>query len=221
MTALCLALIPNMGIIIPNMGTTKRTRSTGGLADALFSATQQRVLAQLFGQPQRTFYASELISLTGGGSGAIQRELARLERSGLIVSERRGAQKHYRANPASPLFEELCSIAHKTFALAEPLREALRPLASRMKAAFVYGSVAKREDTARSDIDLMIVSDTLDFATVIGALHPLEAKLGRPINPSIFNTREFARKRKEGGFVSRVIEQPRLWIIGGDDALTT
>ncbi len=209
-----------MGIFIPKMGTNKQIRSSGGLADALFSATQQRVLAQLFGQPHRTFYASELIFLTGGGSGAIQRELARLERSGLITSERRGAQKHYQANSASPLFDELCSIAHKTFALAEPLREALRPLAPRITAAFVYGSVARREDTARSDIDLMIVSDTLDFESVIGALYPLEARLGRPINPSIFKAREFARKRKEGGFVSRVIEQPRLWIIGSDHDLT-
>ena len=146
--------------------------------------------------------------------------MARLERSGLITSERRGAQKHYQANSASPLFDELCSIAHKTFALAEPLREALRPLAPRITAAFVYGSVARREDTARSDIDLMIVSDTLDFESVIGALYPLEARLGRPINPSIFKAREFARKRKEGGFVSRVIEQPRLWIIGSDHDLT-
>lgn len=205
---------------MPIMGTKHQTRSSGGLADALFSATQQRVLAQLFGQPQRTFYANELIALTGGGSGAIQRELARLERSGLLTSERRGAQKHYQANPASPLFEELCSIARKTFALTEPLREALRPLVPRIRMAFVYGSVARREDTARSDIDLMIVSDDLDFGTVIGALHPLEERLGRPINPNILGSDEFSRKRKESGFLSRVLEQPKLWIIGSDDDLT-
>jgi predicted nucleotidyltransferase len=202
------------------MGMPKRTRSSGSLADALFSATQQRVLAQLFGQPDRTFYANELISLTGGGSGAIQRELARLERSGLITSERRGAQKHYQANSASPLFDELCSIARKTVALVEPLREALKPLASRIKAAFVYGSVAKRQDTARSDIDLMVVSDSLDFQTLVSAVYELDARLGRPINPHILTIREFAKRRQEGsGFVGRVADQPKLWIIGKENDL--
>lgn len=212
--------IPTLGTIMPIMGTDMRHRIVGSLADALFTTTQQRVLAQLFGQPTRSFYATELITLTGGGSGAVQRELARLEASGLIVSERRGSQKHYQANPDSPLFDELCSIIGKTVGLAEPLREALKPLAPQIKAAFVYGSVAKRQDTARSDIDLMVVSDSLDFATVVGAIYPLEEKLGRPINPNIFKTEEFARRRKEGaGFLSRVAEQPKLWIIGGENDL--
>lgn len=212
--------MPDMGIIVPIMGMSKRRRTVGSLADALFTTTQQRVLAQLFGRPDRSFYANELIDLTGGGSGAVQRELARLEASGLIVSERRGSQKHYQANPGSPLFEELCSITRKTVGLAEPVREALKPLAPSIKAAFIYGSVAKREDSARSDIDLMIVSDSLDFTTVVGAIYPLEAKLGRPINPSIFKTVEFARRRREGdGFLSRVTGQPKLWIIGGEDDL--
>ena len=169
----------------------------------------------LFGQPDRSFYANELISLTGGGSGAIQRELAKLEHSGLITSERRGSQKHYQANAASPLFDELCSIARKTFALIEPLSEALAPLIPQIVAAFVYGSVANREDHAGSDIDLMVISDSLDFATLVAVLYPLEAKLGRPINPNIFDSKEFARKRQESGFLSRVIEQPKLWLVGG------
>lgn len=212
--------MPKLGIIIPEMGMARSVQAQGSLADALFSKTQQRVLAQLFGRPDRTFYANELISLTGGGSGAIQRELARLERSGLITSERRGAQKHFQANPASPLFEELRSIVRKTVGLAEPLREALQPLAPRIKAAFVYGSVAKRADSARSDIDLMIVSDKLDFATVVGALYPLEAKLGRAINPNIFKSREFAKRlKKSDGFLKRVIAQPKLWIIGSENEL--
>ena len=216
--------MPNLGSVMPEMGM-KRTSSESaqprGLATALFSITQQRVLGLLFGQPDRSFYANELISLTGGGSGAIQRELAKLEHSGLITSERRGSQKHYQANAASPLFDELCSIARKTFALVEPLREALDPLIPQIVAAFVYGSVAKREDRARSDIDLMVISDSLDFATLVSVLYPLEEKLGRPINPNIFDSKEFARKRHESGFLSRVIEQPKLWLIGGDNDLPT
>ncbi|MGH8528508.1 MAG: transcriptional regulator, partial [Nevskiales bacterium] len=167
-------------MIVPNMGTKrypdKAPPQPTGLGDALFSTTQQRVLGLLFGQPDRSLYARELISLAGGGSGAIHRELVRLENSGLIIAERRGVQKHYKANPQSPLFDELCSIARKTVGLAEPLREALKPVASKIRAAFVYGSVAKRADTARSDIDLMIISDHVDFATVIEAIYPLQER---------------------------------------------
>src|SRR3990172_358259 len=129
-----------MGSNIPIMGiakikTTRRPQST--MADALFSTTQQRVLGLLFGQPERSFYATEIIGLAESGSGAVQRELARLEQSGLVTVRRLGSQKHYQANPDSPLFEELCGIARKTVGLAEPLREALAPFAALIAAAFV------------------------------------------------------------------------------------
>jgi len=106
------------------MGTTsaspaKATRAIG-LADALFSGTQQRVLGLLFGQPERSFYATELIALAGAGSGAVQRELARLAQSGLVTVQPLANRKHYRANPASPIYTELCAIARKTIAAAEP-----------------------------------------------------------------------------------------------------
>jgi predicted nucleotidyltransferase len=127
----------------------------------LFIGTQQRVLGLLFGQPTRSYYANELIGMAGAGSGAVQRELARLTRSGLLTVRPVGNQKHYQANPDSPLFAELCGIAQKTVGLAVPLREALMPLAPQIQAAFVYGSVAKRQDTVASDIDLMLISDTL------------------------------------------------------------
>ena len=212
-----------MGSSIPRMGRRKsipRRRREGSLADALFSTTQQRVLGLLFGQPDRSFYATELIGLAGAGSGAVQRELARLEQSGLVTVRRLGTQKHYQANPESPLFSELTSIARKTVGLAEPLREALAPLASRVIAAFVYGSVAKRRDTAASDIDLMVVSDSLTYADVFGALEPLAAKLGRAVNPTVYSRRELARRRKEdNAFVTRVLAQDKVWIVGTEDDL--
>jgi predicted nucleotidyltransferase len=201
--------------------TTAPRRLESSLADALFSTTQQRVLGLLFGQPERSFYATELIGLARGGSGAVQRELARLEQSGLVTVRRLGSQKHYQANPESPLFSELASIARKTVGLAEPLREALAPFASRVSAAFVYGSVAKRRDTAASDIDLMVVSDRLTYAQVFGALEPLAARLGRTINPIVYSRRELARRRNEdNAFVTRVLAQPKIWIIGTEDDLS-
>jgi predicted nucleotidyltransferase len=201
--------------------TTAPRRLESSLADALFSTTQQRVLGLLFGQPERSFYATELIGLARGGSGAVQRELARLEQSGLVTVRRLGSQKHYQANPESPLFSELAGIARKTVGLAEPLREALAPFASRVSAAFVYGSVAKRRDTAASDIDLMVVSDRLTYAQVFGALEPLAARLGRTINPTVYSRRELARRRNEdNAFVTRVLAQPKIWIIGTEDDLS-
>ena len=205
------------------MGMAKaksRSRSGTSLADALFSKTQQRVLRLLFGQPTQSFYARELIGLIGAGSGAVQRELARLEQSGLVTVRRVGSQKHYQANPDSPLFPELTSIAQKTVALAEPLREALEPLASKIDLAFVYGSIAKRTDTASSDIDLLIVSDRVTYQEIFAALEELGAQLGRKINPTVYTREELAKRRKQGqAFATRVLAQPKVWIIGSENDL--
>jgi predicted nucleotidyltransferase len=208
--------MPNMGIM-----TSSPTKSLAtSLADALFSTTQQRVIGLLFGQPERSFYANEVIRLAGAGSGAVQRELARLAQSGLVTARRLGNQKHYQANPDSPIFAELCNIAVKTVGLAEPLREALAPLASRIRAAFVYGSVAKRKDTAASDIDLMVVSARVTYADVFSAIEAVSAKLGRTINPTVYTPQEMARRIERGNaFVTRVLAQPKLWLIGEEHDL--
>jgi predicted nucleotidyltransferase len=190
------------------------------LADALFTKTQQRVLGVLFGQPDRSVYANELIRMAGTGSGAAQRELARLADSGLVVSRRVGHQKHYQANTDAPLFDELRSIVLKTVGLAEPLRAALQPLSSSIRAAFVYGSVAKAADRATSDIDLMLVSDSLSYGEVFRALERAATQLGRPVNPTVYTAAEFAKRTSgENAFVARVLEQPKIWIIGGEDDL--
>lgn len=199
---------------------SKAVLPSSSLAAALFSGTQQRVLGLLFGQPDRSFYATELISLAGVGSGAVQRELARLAQSGLVTVKPVGNQKHYQANPASPIYAELCGVVRKTVGLAEPLRAALAALAPQIKAAFVYGSIAKKEDTASSDIDLMLVSDTLSYGDAILALQSATEAFGREVDPTIFTPQDLAKRLREGGsFVSRVLEQPKIWLIGGPDDL--
>ena len=210
--------IPNLGIFMPNMGTRRlASPQRSGLADALFSGTKQRVLGLLFGQPARSFYASELIGLAESGSGAVQRELASLAQSGLVNVTAVGNQKHYQANAASPLFEELCGIVLKTVGMAEPLREALEPLMGRIDAAFVYGSVAKRADTARSDIDLMLLGDDVSYGDVFTALDAASGKLGRTVNPTILTRGDFAKRlNAKDSFLTRVLEQPKIWIIGGE-----
>ena len=210
------------------MGTSPHQRvseaaalyASTNLADALFTTTQQRVLGCLFGEPGRTFSISELIQTTGAGSGAVQREVARLAGSGLLLMEPLGNQKRYRANPDAPIHDELAAIVRKTFGLAAPLREALAPLANRLQMAFVYGSVAKGSDTAASDIDLMLVTEDLTYPEVMAALHPLMERLGREINPTLY-TRTDLRKRIDAGnsFITRVLAQPRIWLIGGEHDL--
>lgn len=208
--------MPNMGMKAKTAPPPPRT----SLADALFSTTQQRVLAYLFGQPERSFFATELIGLAGGGSGAVQRELASLAQSGLVTVTRIGTQKHYQANPASPIYAELCSIARKTVGLAEPLREALAPLAKRIVAAFVFGSVAKRSDTAASDIDVLVLSDSVDYADAFVALQTAEAKLGRTVNPTVYTPADWRKKHRNGNaFVTKVAAQPKLFLIGTEEAL--
>lgn len=204
----------------PRVSEAAALYASANLSDALFTATQQRVLGCLFGQPGRSFSISELIQTTGAGSGAVQRELARLTGSGLLSVEQVGKQKLYRANPASPIHDEIVAIVRKTFGLAMPLRDALTPLADRLHAAFVFGSVAKGTDTASSDIDLLLVSDALTYADAMAALHPLMERLGREINPTLYTRAELRKRIAEGNsFVTRVLAQPRLWLIGSDDAL--
>ncbi len=191
-----------------------------GLADALFTTGQQRVLGLLFGQPQRSFTVSDIIAATGAGSGAAQREVAKLLASGLVTVRPMGNQRHYQANAEAPIHAELVGIIRKTIGLAEPLRKALVPLAGKITAAFVYGSVAKRSDTASSDIDLLILSDSLTYADIVGALHPAIEQLGREIHPTLYSRTELAKRIKQGNaFVARVLEQPKLWVMGGESDL--
>ena len=163
--------------------------SSQSLADAMFTATQQRLFGLLFGQPNRSFFVTELIELAGVGRGAVQRELTRLERSGLAIIERHGTQKHYRANPASPIFEELCSIVRKTVGVVEQVRRALEPLEAQMSLALIYGSVAKHSDSAGSDIDLLVVSDDLTLEDIYSRLADVEKQLGRQIRPTLYTAR--------------------------------
>lgn len=213
--------MPILGIKMPKMGISRtpiEAAPRASLADALFSGTQQRVLGLLFGQPERSFYATELINLAGAGSGAVQRELARLVQSGLVTVKPLGNQKHYQANPASPIYAELCGMVRKTVGLAEPLRAALAPLAEQIQAAFVYGSVAKKQDTASSDIDLMLLSDGLSYADLYAALEAVGAQLGRAVNPTILSKQELTKRVQQGeAFITRVLAQPKVWLMGGED----
>jgi len=189
------------------------------VADALFTKAQQRVLGVLFGNPGRSFFANEVIALAGTGTGAVQRELTRLAASGLVTAKRVGNQKHYQANAASPVFDELRGLVIKTSGIADVLRTALAPLTNRIGAAFVYGSVAKKKDSTASDIDLMVLSDSLTYGDVFAVLEEGAARLGRRVNPTVYSRQEITRRIKQGNsFVTRVLAQPKIWLVGNEHA---
>jgi len=191
--------------------------SGSGLAGALFSTVQRRVLGYIFHDPNRTFYKSQIVRDLHSGTGAVARELDRLERSGLVLVEQVGNQKHYRANKNSPIFHELRAIVQKTVGLHDPLQEALEPIADQIKIAFVYGSVAKGTDTARSDVDLMVVGDNLTYSDLYEGLHKAEKKLSRTVNPTIMERDEWSRKLKgHSSFLQNVLQQRKIFIIGSE-----
>ena len=198
------------------MGTIENNKT--GLGDALFSKTQRQILGLLFGHPDKSFYAKEIVRFAGVGIGTVQRELEKLSSVGLLTIKKVGNQKHYQVNRKSAIFEELRGIVLKTFGVAEVLRQALGELADRIQAAFVYGSVAKGSDTADSDVDIMIIADNVSYDEVFSALSATEAKLGRTVSPTLYQIPEFKRKlASDSSFLTRIVDQPKIFLIGSQD----
>lgn len=203
------------------MGISKASEDAPlSISDALFPLVRQRVLALLFGRAERSFYANEVIALAQSGSGAVQRELAALSEAGLLTVTRVGNQRHYQANSASPVFAELRGLVLKTSGLADVLRAALAPLASQISGAFVYGSVAKQTAGASSDVDVMIVSETLSYAEAFAVLESAAASLARPVNPTLYTPAEFTRRvAQDHAFIKRALEHPKIWLLGSEREL--
>jgi predicted nucleotidyltransferase len=215
--------MPAMGIQIHAESTPPRHHehtppgydTPSSLADALFTATQQRVLSLLFGHPERSFYANQLIKLSGSGSGAVQRELTRLASSGLVTVQRVGNQKHYQANAESPIFDELCGLVLKTVALTAPIRRALEPLADRIELALLYGTSVKGTDTASSDVYLLVVAEDLSLEELYAVLAPIESALQRELSPSLYTRQEFERRKDDPDSpVSRLLAGEHRVVIG-------
>jgi len=188
------------------------------LADALLTKTQQKVLRLLYGRPDRSFYTKEILRLTGMGVHTIKRELDRMTRAGILIRSQLGNQVHFQANSSCPLFDELVSIVKKTIGVADVLSEALTSLEDKILVAFVYGSIAKGEERAESDIDLLIVATQLDYTKLMNLLLPAQEKLKRPINPTVYTEKEFGEKLKQGNhFLKKILTQEKIPIIGNMD----
>jgi predicted nucleotidyltransferase len=184
------------------------------VAAKLFGGLTRELLALLYGDPERSLYLRELVRLTGASPGAVQREVGELTSVGLLIRSRRGRQVFYQANRSTPVFAELRGLLEKTMGTADVIRAALAPLADRIEAAALFGSVATGSSGPTSDIDLLIVG-SVEFSEVTDALAAAEARLGREINPMVYSRAEFRKRMSEGGhFVTSVIRGPRLALIG-------
>jgi len=185
------------------------------IASALFSDSQARVFQRLFGQPDRGFHLNELRRLTGLGSASLQRELGKLAESGLVRSEKVGNLRRFQANADSPVFDELVALTRKTLGAQPLLQEALAPIREKLDLAFIYGSIAKGTDTANSDIDVMVIGKEVLLGEVLKLLLPVEAQLGRKINPTLYTPAEYKRRRaQKDSFLNRVLEHPVIPLIG-------
>ena len=187
------------------------------LLDLLFGAYRQRALTQLLLNPDSSYHVRELARLTGTTPGTLHKELARLAEVGLLSRERQGNQVRYRANRECPVFPELAGLFRKTTGLVGVLAEALRTLQPAPELALVFGSLARGDENARSDVDLLLIADC-SFGEAIKALHPTQTVLQREINPVLYTAGEFARRVEAGeGFARNILANPKLFIIGREN----
>jgi len=210
------------------MRTRKTTKSVGrptkilgdtGWASLFASRTLARLLALFLTHAEKDFYQKELADATGAGLYTVQRELARLEKTGLVTRMPRGNRVYYRANREHPVFEDLKRVVLKTMGLGEALRAALTSLAGRVQVAFIYGSFARGEEAAASDVDVLLVGDLSlrEAATVLG---PAGRELGREFNPAVYPPDEFRAKAAEGHhFITEVLKGAKIYLVGDEREL--
>ncbi len=189
------------------------------LLDLLFGSYRQRVLTQLLLHPDDAYHVRELARLTGTTAGTLHKELARLAEAGVLSREKQGNQVRYRANRECPVYPELAGLIRKTGGAAIILADVLRTLNPGPHLALVFGSLARGEENARSDVDLLVISDAA-FADVVRALHPAQEALQREINPVVYNAAEFARRvAGKDSFVANILSHPKLFVIGTEHGL--
>jgi len=187
------------------------------VTSALFGKASRAVLSLLHGHADESFYLRQIVRCSGLGLGPVQRELKRLSEAGIITRRAQGRQVYFQANAACPVFEELKSIIMKTAGVADTLRAALSPLAERIRAAFIYGSIAAGVEKRGSDVDLMVLGD-VSFAEVVAALGPAQKTLRREINPTVYPVDEFTRKLSAGHhFLKSLAGEKRVFLIGEEN----
>jgi len=188
--------------------------------EALFSNTRRKVLSLFFMHPDKQFYFREVLKLTGTKQGAIQRGLKSLTEAGILELELKGNQTYYSVNRFNPIFSELRRIVLKTFGMADILKKSLFPYRSNIDVAAIYGSVAIGEETAKSDIDLLVIG-TISFDNLTKVISKAQKELRREINSTLYPIEEFKKKIKQRNhFLRTVLTSKMIFLIGKENDLT-
>lgn len=185
---------------------------------ALISPTRQGVLTSLFLRPEKEWYLSELAASLGTGPSSLQREVDALVRVGILKKRVDGRRSYVKANEDSPVFPELRGLIEKTSGIVPMLREAVKRIKG-LKAAFIYGSLARGEEGAESDVDLMLLGNvsTMELSPKLRAI---EVAVGRQINPTVYSLHEFAKKVTEKNhFLRTVLKNKKIMLVGTENEL--
>lgn len=187
------------------------------MLELLFSEYRRKVLSLLFIEAGQAFHVREIARRTATQAGTLHKELSRLAEGGILLRQRQGNQICYQANADCLIFPELAAIFRKTCGPAARLRQVLTGFGEDIERAFIFGSVASGKATAASDIDILIVGK-LSFTDVIQAVYPLQATLGREINPKLYSPEEWrAALAENSAFIQDIMQKPQLWIAGDKD----
>ena len=191
----------------------------GILGELLSSKIRAEIFRNLFGvAPDSALYMRELERRTGFAIGTVQTELKKLQRLDIITSVKDGNRVYYRANTAHPVYPEIRALVLKTSGLADVIVNALGNETG-IRVAFVFGSFARQEEKAGSDVDLMVVGD-IGLRKLTGLLMNVSGKIGREINPHVFSEKEFVKRKKDQDhFLNQVLEAPKIFIIGTEHEL--
>jgi predicted nucleotidyltransferase len=182
------------------------------------SRIRAKILGWLFTHPDESFFVRQIALILKEDPTNVSREMARLEDLGILRSKRNGNLKHFQTNQACPFFEELKGLVLKTTGVAGRIRASLERLAG-IELAFIYGSYAKGEEKADSDVDLLIIGN-VDMDRLDSNLGKLEKMLGREINYLLYSMEEFKSKRKaKDGFLMDVTAGEKIMVIGAENGL--
>jgi len=188
------------------------------LATLITSKTRLAVITWFFLHPGERFYYSQLLGILGASAQSVQNELKRLEKAGLLKSQKEGNIRFYRVNKNFILYQEIKSIISKTVGVGDELKKLLAKSGD-IKSAFIYGSVAKNLEDARSDIDVMVIGNISEDA-IFKAIMQAENHLGREVNYSIFSPGDWKKQLKaKKAFVSNVAKDKKIFLIGNEDDL--
>jgi len=140
--------------------------------------------------------------------------LAALVEAGILRQRRDGNRMYFQPHPDCPFLAELQGLMLKTVGLVDVLREMLEPFTDQIDWAFVYGSIARAEELASSDVDLMLIGH-VGLADIAPALRQAERRLNRPVNPTVYSREEFATKlAAQHTFLRAVLDGAKLFILG-------